>query len=190
MNVPGQACRHPGCLSHISHPCEICGRIGGRTLTPDEVIAVAVLREISERGCSSEITTCRADGKYGELFQGIRRVVDRVLAPIMAEKAVLRDAMDKHKHTDECLQYAATTGYAHCIAKCFDSHQAALSSEPTGKVLVSVEQLKEIEWNAAITKNEERWAACPCCGAIAPNEDEPSNHADTCWLGNHLKESE
>ena len=28
--VPGEPCRNPGCLSHISHPCEGCGRIGGR----------------------------------------------------------------------------------------------------------------------------------------------------------------
>ncbi len=27
----GVPCRHPGCLSHISHPCEGCGRIGGRS---------------------------------------------------------------------------------------------------------------------------------------------------------------
>lgn len=26
----GQPCDHPGCLSHVSHPCEGCGRIGGR----------------------------------------------------------------------------------------------------------------------------------------------------------------
>lgn len=26
----GVACPHPGCLSHFSHPCEGCGRIGGR----------------------------------------------------------------------------------------------------------------------------------------------------------------
>ena len=24
-----QPCEHRGCLSHISHPCEGCGRIGG-----------------------------------------------------------------------------------------------------------------------------------------------------------------
>jgi hypothetical protein len=27
---PGVPCHHPGCLRHISHPCEGCGRIGGR----------------------------------------------------------------------------------------------------------------------------------------------------------------
>ena len=26
-NIP---CPHPGCLSHISHPCEYCGRIAGK----------------------------------------------------------------------------------------------------------------------------------------------------------------
>ena len=25
----GEPCRHPGCLQHITHPCEECGRIGG-----------------------------------------------------------------------------------------------------------------------------------------------------------------
>lgn len=26
----GQPCKHRGCLSHISHPCEGCGRISGK----------------------------------------------------------------------------------------------------------------------------------------------------------------
>ena len=25
----GEPCSHVGCLSHISHPCEGCGRVGG-----------------------------------------------------------------------------------------------------------------------------------------------------------------
>lgn len=25
----GQPCKHKGCLSHVSHPCEGCGRISG-----------------------------------------------------------------------------------------------------------------------------------------------------------------
>ena len=29
----GEPCRHPGCLSHISHPCEVCGRIGGTQMS-------------------------------------------------------------------------------------------------------------------------------------------------------------
>jgi len=26
----GEPCSHRGCLNHITHPCEVCGRIGGR----------------------------------------------------------------------------------------------------------------------------------------------------------------
>lgn len=26
----GVSCNHPGCLNHLSHPCEVCGRIGGK----------------------------------------------------------------------------------------------------------------------------------------------------------------
>jgi len=25
----GQPCHHRGCLSHRTHPCEVCGRVGG-----------------------------------------------------------------------------------------------------------------------------------------------------------------
>ena len=25
----GEPCKHPGCLNHITHPCEGCGRRGG-----------------------------------------------------------------------------------------------------------------------------------------------------------------
>lgn len=25
----GEPCSHPGCLNHLTHPCEVCGRIGG-----------------------------------------------------------------------------------------------------------------------------------------------------------------
>jgi hypothetical protein len=28
----GEPCSHKGCLSHLSHPCEGCGRIGGRSV--------------------------------------------------------------------------------------------------------------------------------------------------------------
>ena len=26
----GEACEHIGCLKHVTHPCEKCGRIAGR----------------------------------------------------------------------------------------------------------------------------------------------------------------
>lgn len=35
--LDGEPCNHPGCLSHVSHPCEGCGRVAGRRLTSDEL---------------------------------------------------------------------------------------------------------------------------------------------------------
>lgn len=56
----GVACKHPGCLSHISHPCEGCGRIGGRSQTPKpeftEVLAACDMSvEALESGAASEV---------------------------------------------------------------------------------------------------------------------------------------
>lgn len=28
----GEPCSHPGCLHHVTHPCEGCGRIAGRAI--------------------------------------------------------------------------------------------------------------------------------------------------------------
>lgn len=28
----GEPCSHPGCLHHIKHPCDGCGRIGGKVI--------------------------------------------------------------------------------------------------------------------------------------------------------------
>jgi len=41
----GEPCKHPGCLSHYSHPCEGCGRIRGRrvSITPVECRELAGL---------------------------------------------------------------------------------------------------------------------------------------------------
>jgi hypothetical protein len=39
----GQPCEHKGCLSHVSHPCEGCGRVAGRTKPIDR------LQEIRDR---------------------------------------------------------------------------------------------------------------------------------------------
>lgn len=32
----GEPCTHPGCLKHVTHPCEGCGRVGGRSMTSGE----------------------------------------------------------------------------------------------------------------------------------------------------------
>jgi hypothetical protein len=32
----GEECGHPGCLSHVTHPCEKCVRVSGKRLKPDK----------------------------------------------------------------------------------------------------------------------------------------------------------
>ncbi len=32
----GQQCSHPCCASHLTHPCEVCGRIGARNVLPEQ----------------------------------------------------------------------------------------------------------------------------------------------------------
>lgn len=48
----GQICEHKGCLSHISHPCEECGRIGGEgivyELSTEEKRIIDLFSEVGE----------------------------------------------------------------------------------------------------------------------------------------------
>jgi hypothetical protein len=51
----GEPCNHKGCLSHISHPCEGCGRIAGRNIleSKNEVEAYFNLKDINN-ACMSK----------------------------------------------------------------------------------------------------------------------------------------
>ena len=48
----GEPCKHIGCLSHIIHPCEGCGRIGGhyfrRVFETDKEIAKRLYNQWAE----------------------------------------------------------------------------------------------------------------------------------------------
>jgi hypothetical protein len=60
-NLPdGIACSHPGCLSHVTHPCEHCGRIAGRRprCTPE------TLRELVARLVVEHNVPCMMEGMY------------------------------------------------------------------------------------------------------------------------------
>ena len=41
-----EPCEHPGCLHHISHPCEGCGRVGGRR---QDDILIKALEDIRDQ---------------------------------------------------------------------------------------------------------------------------------------------
>ena len=61
--------------------------------------------------------------------------------------------------------------------------RAILSDEPTGKVLVDVEKLREIEWFQLSPRDIDGNRECPCCYHYP--ED---GHAPDCWLAALLKE--
>lgn len=55
-NLPdGVPCSHSGCLSHLSHPCEGCGRIGGRKKT-----------SVLDRIRSGDLQLCEDMAGFGE----------------------------------------------------------------------------------------------------------------------------
>lgn len=42
----GEPCEHSGCLNHISHPCEKCGRINGKELKIKVKLDDSILSEV------------------------------------------------------------------------------------------------------------------------------------------------
>lgn len=71
----GEPCDHPGCLSHVSHPCEGCGRIAGRSLAtatgsaPSSDLRAAALRlGVAKLNCKTCVhgheDTDGSDGSY------------------------------------------------------------------------------------------------------------------------------
>lgn len=75
----GVPCSHPGCLSHISHPCEGCGRIGGRRpelpavlVSPDIRLPDEVVEAIQEK-----------DRRIAALERELAKHTEPVLRPTM-----------------------------------------------------------------------------------------------------------
>ena len=56
----GVPCDHKGCLNHVTHPCEGCGRVGGRSKS-NEQVALEII-EKWEKTCSDE-DYCRSKAK-------------------------------------------------------------------------------------------------------------------------------
>lgn len=48
----GEPCGHPGCLNHITHPCEGCGRVGGVFgREPEEMPEMRIVLHKELTGC-------------------------------------------------------------------------------------------------------------------------------------------
>jgi hypothetical protein len=65
---PDQPCSHRGCLSHVTHPCEGCGRIAGQYPEDKEKCTCAELRKQGDyRACPA----CQKNYKPSCLCGGI-----------------------------------------------------------------------------------------------------------------------
>ncbi len=99
--VDAMPCSHPGCLSHRSHPCEQCGRIGGRPTADEklaELRAAYPARHIKAVQCfgedayvaSAHTNTCTIQGGVVVALPGDLLIV----AKEAAEGAALDDLAD------------------------------------------------------------------------------------------------
>lgn len=81
----GEPCSHHGCLNHISHPCEGCGRIAGiRLPTIPEIVC----------GIRSMIKPPKYELTDAEAAALIQAHVDAKLAALTAKVEQMREALD------------------------------------------------------------------------------------------------
>jgi len=115
MYKDGEPCKHSGCLSHVSHPCEECGRIAGHyPMTMLQKIQIMIEDnegETDSYGLASDITALidgledsaydegRHDGLQEYLNMGKYRIVREVLVELLWE-------LDTSKTSDKVLHHA------------------------------------------------------------------------------------
>lgn len=68
---PGIPCNHPGCASHLSHPCEGCGRYAAGKQNGPDIAAGRIW--IEELGYKNPViqTIYRLQGKYNWSWQQV-----------------------------------------------------------------------------------------------------------------------
>lgn len=86
----GIPCDHPGCASHITHPCEGCGRINMWTLPPD------VAPDTPEKLLVMRV----AESKIGRDLSV--RSLNEMITAFRAQTATLRKAYTKPPMSDAC----------------------------------------------------------------------------------------
>lgn len=79
----GESCGHPGCLQHVTHPCEGCGRIQGRYEFPEEPLYLPGLGRVcpycktwsryeQPKGKKCFTVSCHSCHKEFEIVKGVR----------------------------------------------------------------------------------------------------------------------
>lgn len=78
----GEPCSHPGCLLHVAHPCEGCGRVSGRTL-PKKMTDAELVEEARQKWPGSKFI----ENVIKDLLDGVNSTVTRdVLESLLNEK--------------------------------------------------------------------------------------------------------
>jgi hypothetical protein len=63
----GEPCSHPGCLRHLTHPCEGCGRVGGRSVSEELDPGCLMRGKIDKDGlCSGPCPSCAQERRRRE----------------------------------------------------------------------------------------------------------------------------
>jgi len=65
----GEPCLHPGCLQHITHPCEVCHRVGGRG------VAVYDIALEEESGSANYSTQQIKDKNCAEIIEQLKKAI-------------------------------------------------------------------------------------------------------------------
>lgn len=80
---PDEPCAHSGCLSHVTHPCEGCGRIAGQYPMTDTL--EQRIREALEPICTHSIVppcfNCQGEGRWARKNR-IARALEAALEPL------------------------------------------------------------------------------------------------------------
>ena len=91
----GVPCNHPGCLSHINHPCEKCKRIGGKfmdnvykllnkygvkgTINGPEILKLLEIIRIQYEAIKTEIETGSILADTLEAYEEANRIAGEIV---------------------------------------------------------------------------------------------------------------
>lgn len=99
----GEPCEHPGCLNHITHPCEGCGRIGGR----NQITKMKTDDEILQKNLYADRRNYLYDLPLifrPAIFRAMDEFAKQAEAPLLAEIATARKLLKEILPMQGCIQ--------------------------------------------------------------------------------------
>lgn len=96
----GEPCDHPGCLSHVTHPCEGCGRTAGRGRPWNEE------RRWAQEYCASFFEESSVERQTRELAEHYHDVTDEFDAILCGNSRGLPETSEQRR---ACMENARRT---------------------------------------------------------------------------------